>query len=471
VLLLGLAGWGAAQAPSRAFELPDLGTLLGTEDPLKLFPDSLPANGTFRLRYEDRDIYRYRKGAELQDYNLANLGALGLVHAGAGWVGARWGTDRMQLLQRDVHRGPDRFKGDREVRHVALALAAGGRSRGFHLLLGASDGLEIAAEAAVRRTGRLESVEARGWLWRSRLDLSQAFDETTFFFPFRYRDETGELSVTVRPARACRLVTRLRRQVVVGEKTDPDRYNLLYVGRWVGEGRIELGNGRGLDLLVHVDRSDFGLAMALDGIRYAQVDDLLVTRRLAELGWSVARPWRVAVGYDRWDLDSDAPSWFDVWPFTVWDVFTATRYRLESLSHSWDMAYARITWTPLSRGPLLLGLDGRLEWWGDNGELFWKKRVPTFPPFFFRFDHEANSLDWSFTHGAQIDSWIRWSAGTQWHVRLDGQLVVPWGQGGGAGGDDGAGDDGGNGVEPGPDETAASQRGGLRIRLSAGVDW
>jgi hypothetical protein len=207
--------------------------------------------------------------------------------------------------------------------------------------------------------------------------------------------------------------------------------------------------------------------MALNGIRYAQMNDLVTTRHLAELGWRPRAPFRVALGYDRWNLESNDPSWFDVWPFNVWDIFTATRYRLDSASHTWDVGYVRFTWTPASQRPLSFGLDGRLEWWGDDGRLLWKKRVPTLAPFFFRFDHKSDSLDWSFTHGTQVDSWIEWRTGSRAHLRLDGQLVFPWGKRNGAAkpATESAGE------APVDAEQAEDRRGGLRLRLSAGVDW
>jgi hypothetical protein len=151
----------------------------------------------------------------------------------------------------------------------------------------------------------------------------------------------------------------------------------------------------------------------------------------------------------------------------VWDVFTATRYRLESVRRDWDMTYVRTTWTPAPRGPVSFGLDARFEWWGADGTLFWKKRVPTLPPFFFRFDHEASPLDWDFTNGAQAEAWVRWNTSRRSYVRLDGQLVVPWDGSGSGGG--GGGTDGGSG--PDDPEPSASRWGGLQLRVSAGADW
>lgn len=459
---------GGAAAPASAFELPDLDSLLGTRNPLAVFPDSLPARGALRVDLEGRDIYRYRGGPTRHEYGMWSAVTLALARAGPGWIGARFGSDHLTVIQNEVHGEEDALDGGRDVSRWAAALAwrdEVGEARFLAGRSGGAGGPEIAGELRRDRIGPLLDVRARAWRQRSTLDLRQTFHGTSFFFPFEYHDDVGELELAVRPLRTLRVGLRGKRQQVVGEKPDPDRWNLIFVDRWRGELRVERLAAPRIDAVASLDRSDVGMAMALDGTRYAQVDDLVLTLRSVELGWRY-RSVRLAAGRDDWRMKSGPESWFDVWPFTVWDIFLAQRYRLESADHDWNVDYVRLTWTRPA-GPLLLGFDGRFEWWGDDGALFWKKRVPVLPPFFFEFDHKSTALDWRFTHGAQADVWVGWRpAGSGWFVRLDAQAAGPWGN-------DGRGGEGPDTPDPPGGDSGGDElhRGGLRFRLSTGADW
>ncbi|MBZ0269236.1 hypothetical protein K8I85_13865, partial [bacterium] len=104
-----------AAAPAGAFEVPDLGTFLGVADPFAVFPDSLPAIVSLRSRVEGRELYRYERGAEFQDYDLWNTQALALVRSGDAWIGVRHGTAGLAFDQREIYDERDVFRGRRRV--------------------------------------------------------------------------------------------------------------------------------------------------------------------------------------------------------------------------------------------------------------------------------------------------------------------------------------------------------------------
>lgn len=467
-------------APSRAFEPPGLEVILGTGDPLVPFPDSL-AIGFFESGVEAREIYRSRRGSQLHDYGSRSAWVLALQRIGATspmdvpssaeppssadlssaaehgsapapaspetdfgertdvesailWVGARYGWDRLFLRQRDVHGLDDALDGGREREHVAAAVAGAWNGWQVRGLAGALTGDRGDPEGAIELRGSLGPFDRAGgriWVWRSSLEIDQRVGETTFHFPFTYREEAGALDLTTRPLLGWRATVEGRHQRVVGDETDPELYNLLYVRRWRGRAQLFRDGATGPDLSVLADRATFDVAMALDGTRYFEAHDARIEHRNLELGWRVPGALRFAAGTDRWELASDDASYLDAWPFTVWDIFTSTRYRLESIDKLFRVDYLRASWGPRPTDSVELNLDARLEFWSDRGSLQWKERVPVLPPFFFRFDHHESSLDWSPTHAVQLDVQATWRVLRELELDLYGQSLVPFGRDGG----------------------------------------
>jgi hypothetical protein len=236
------------------------------------------------------------------------------------------GEDKPRFDRRDA------LDGSRRVRWLAIAFAGRHGAWEARGLLSPSESLDGAIE--VRGSGGpFRRILGRAWLRRSSFDLAQRIEETTFFFPFDYRDECAEAEAQIRPLADHGLTLRGGHKTLVGTKNHPDQHNLLYVDRWSGEVDVRRERGPRADVRARFERSDFNLAMTVDGIRYLEARDLLLTRRGAELGWRPFARLRLAGGRERWSLESRHPSYAEIWPFSVWDVFSSTRYRLVAIEN------------------------------------------------------------------------------------------------------------------------------------------
>jgi hypothetical protein len=465
-LVLALAGVMLRAGPGGAFELPGLGTLLGTENPLATFPESLPAGGFARLELDAHDFYRSRRGTERQIYQTWRARALGLARTGPGWIGVQTEAGDLDILQREVHGRDDALDGGRHDRWVAAAFAArhgGWEARG---LLAPSERPEGAIE--VRGSGGpFRRILGRAWLRRSSLDFAQRIEGTTFFFPFDYRDECAEAEAEVQPLADHGFTFRGSHKTLVGTKTYPDQHNLLYVDRWSGEGEIRRERGPRADVRALLERSEINLAMTVNGIRYLEARDLVLARRGAEIGWSPFARARLAGGVERWTLRSRHPSYAEIWPFSVWDVFSSTRYRLVAIDKTWQITYVRLTWQSPPDRLLELGVDGRFEWWRDDGALLWKERVPVVYPFFFTYEEHETSLDWPFKNGVDVSSSLAVRPAFGWRLRIAGRIQLPFG------------DDRRPASAAPPEETGAPAgpklearvRGGFSLRTALEVAW
>ena len=458
----------------RAFELPTVSTLLGPGDPWAVFPDSLPRLASFGAVGEFRELYHYEKGPRLQDFDLGT-GAVGvLVRPGSGrwgWWGWREGRDRADFVQREVFEEKDELIVRRDGRHHALAGAfVHGRTE-IRALLGWSSGTEGALDLRTA-AGPCEEIRARAWLWRGETDAWQEAQGTRFYFPFPYDDWSADASLRLRPMAGARARAHAEFQRVKGRKSWPDWYNVLDVSR--GRGELDLAPAAcdRIGLHVFAQRSVLGLESAVESTVYARAEDFRSDHAGVELhgapfraGSRLARA-RLGLGWEGRRLASDDASYLDVWPFSIWDVFTATRFRLESIREHWNAIYGRVAWEGGAASGFGGGFDARLEWWSDGGTLRWKKRVPVLAPLFFRFDHTVETLDLAATNGAQLDAFTRVPLGRGVSVRLEGRLVVPfeWAKGGGGGG-------GGGGATPAPDEPSESERGGWTVRAALRGDW
>jgi hypothetical protein len=450
--------------------LPRIDTILGTSDPLAVFPETLPERGAVRALGEYRELYHYERDPEFQNFSLWNVRWAALVRTGRIWAGWRHGRDRIDFAQREVHEEEDVLDGERDVGHHALLLAARDERGDLRLLIGMSRPYEAGLELR-GSGGLLESLRWRTWVRESRTDLRQTVRGTTFFFPFPYRDANAAIEARSRPIRGLRFRGGGEVQQVLGRKHRSDWYNVIDVMRLRAEVDVERTDDPRLDLRTFVGRTVLGAEMALGGTVYGRARDLRSYHGGTELGWR----WgtrrergevRLALGGEgRW-LHSNDPSFLDVWPFTVWDVFTATRYRLERLRQHWTAVYARGSWQGEFGRSIDLGLDARLEWWSSGGDLFWKKRVPVFPFFFFRFVHDRESLALDATNGLQADAFARFPIGPGTHLRLDARIVAPFGDR-----EDGEPETGDGDGEPPIEASEKSERGGITLRAILTSAW
>ncbi|MAF26820.1 MAG: hypothetical protein QF819_06785 [Gemmatimonadota bacterium] len=424
--LCALVG-SAVVDPAGAFELPGLGALLGTEDPLAAFPDSLPREGVVRAGYAHHLLYRSTEGDTRHHY--ATTGVWGMVLARGGprlWFGARASGDRVTILQREVHGPDDALDGRRPVEHISMAWAARRGRWEARGLLGGAGGTECALE--VRGAwGALERVEARAWLARTETRLSQRVSGSLFRFPVRLRDEVGEAHLGLRPILGVlRVEASARRRRVAGERTDPETWNLPFIAVDRLSARLSAVRGPQVDLRASREVASVDLAMASGGTRYLDAGGVETDRRTVEAGWRPGSRLRVSGGVDRWRVRGGR-GFAEIWPFSVWEIFRSTRYRLVSVDAHWEAIYARVEWSTHAWRSLRLRIDGRFEKWKDHGRVAWEERVPVVYPFYFTYEAHEAEFDTHAPWGAQLDLELTWSPRPGWTGALHARSVAPLG--------------------------------------------
>ena len=418
----------AGSTSATAFELPGLGEILGTKDPLAVFPDTLPERVSVGFGTDVHDIYRSRAGSSTHAYGTQSNWTAFLARAGPVWAGVHWGSDQLDVANRDVFGQRDALNGGRQDEHVGVAVAARWRAWEVRTLLGASS----QPDAALQLAGGVwlfERVAARAWIWSSRFDFTQGLDGSTYEFPFRYRDENAELRLTTQPLLGHRLTLEGRHQTIRGDKQHADDYNVLYIPRSTASARIERTGRLRVDAELEWDASELGIAMARGGARFVEVRELQLGRRSLEVGWRILAPLRVSVGRERWRLHSDYPSYFEPWPFSSLASLSAVRYRLEAIDMNWQIDYASVGWKAVRRQRFGAVVEGRFERWQDHGTLQWKERVPVMWPLFFRYDHHDETLQWPFTHAVQLRTELQGTIRHGWSWHFAARAIVPWRQG------------------------------------------
>ncbi|MBD3336510.1 MAG: hypothetical protein GF355_13440 [Candidatus Eisenbacteria bacterium] len=463
VLVLGVAGCVAdlGGGTAHGLDLLDAGDVFGTGNPLADLPPTLPEHAAGRGTFNLYDLYRSRAGDRRHDYWLYHGSTAGMVRLGSVWIGARYENRRLDLRQRNVFSTDDGHDGGRKSGRFGLAVAgvyAGWEARA---LIGRRDGRTEGAVQLAGSFGPLARFAGRGWVTNSELDFAQRFDETTFYFPFRYRDECAEIEIETKSWKHLTLGFTGGRKTLVGRKTLRDQYNLLYLDRWRAGGFLRSNRSPQPRLGYMLHRGKLNLAMAMSGTRYAEIRDLHLTRHCGTLEWRWSSTLDSRVGVESWRITADGRGYVDVWPFWVWDVFTATRYVLEAAEKSWTLGYVGIGWEPGLGGGHALRLEGQFEWWRDEGSLQWKRRVPTIPPFFFKYQHHEDDLAWPYTHVVQIELDSTWRISSTLRLSLAGRQIIPLSPGGEGGGEPSAP---GAGVE-------RSHRGGLSLTGALDLAW
>jgi hypothetical protein len=212
------------------------------------------------------------------------------------------------------------------------------------------------------------------------------------------------------------------------------------------------------------------LTLALDGTRYGALEDLHLERHGGEVGWQAVDAVRVAAGVERWRVESRGPGFVDLWPFTAWDIFSATRYRLVALEKTLNIDFVRVVLSPPPLGPLDLRLDGRFEWWQDSWRVEWKERVPVLYPFFFTYEPHARSLDWRFTNAIEVDAELGVRVRPGLRGAVEAQVQLPFGDDRDGGGDPSSGDPSPPPPVDGP-QSEIHVWGGITIGASLTAAW
>ena len=183
----------------------------------------------------------------------------------------------------------------------------------------------------------------------------------------------------------------------------------------------------GVRVALRLDNGNMDVGMHFNDVRYLRLKDLNAGHTTVRMDVVPARGLTVFGGWERLELQHDGNSFFDVWPFTVWDVFQARRYRLGDLDLGLDTWFLGLG-GGFYRERLDLEISGQFEWWQSGGVMEWLERKPILFPFFFGYDQNEENIDIPFRYAVQLSPAIVIRPASSFAVRIAGQATVPFGK-------------------------------------------
>jgi len=189
------------------------------------------------------------------------------------------------------------------------------------------------------------------------------------------------------------------------------------------------GSFPGLRMTAFHTLGDVNLDMFFNGTRYLRLDDLHTEDTMVRLD---VVPWRWLALFGGWQqtrIQHAGDSFFDIWPFVIWDVFLAKRYRLGELDAKLD-AYFIGMGTLIETDAFEIDVSGRFEFWDDAGALDLLERVDVVYPFFFEYEKTEKAVDINQRYAVQLDPSVFFKPSPSWGLRLSGRITVPFGRDG-----------------------------------------
>ena len=484
-LFLAIGLWCS---PLLAFEIPLAELLYGPSNPsliedLEIYPAS-----HLSLEFGYWDIYHERDGDKLHDYNQASVSLRGLRQNERMFVGVRVERAEFSAEQQNVYTDADRMSGRVAIGEGAILLgtarrngefAAGVREFQATASVGYRDGFAGDIETLVG-WGRAATIHLRAETFETNLDVEEeivGFD-FPFHFPYRTYRAYGRVESVPKDPYRLRVWGTLGKSSGEGEP-ESDFENRPAVDEYSFGGRLDYGlevhdrfqntprklpsdsGFPGVRLTALQDHAAVNLDMYFDGTRYLRLDDLQLAETNVRLDVVPFRWGALFGGWQRFRVEHDGDSFVDVWPFTIWDVFAAKRYRLGPSDVELQAWYAGAG-VLVERRRYEIDITGRFEWWEDTGVLNLLERVDDLFPFFFHYERTQNDVDLSARYAVQVDPTFVFRAATSIDLRLSGRIAFPFGPGG----DEGEGDGGGGGGPPQPaPPSQRSVHGGVWGRL------
>jgi hypothetical protein len=451
VLALTLAA--ALPRPGRALELPLRELFLGTAAPSLIEETLVRPSRYMLLRARYWDFYHERRGNTLQDYQQSAFLGRAIVRSGPFIAGVETGRSLLELKQENVYTDADRMRGERDLRGGELWVGFWGDdySRGgfFENLrvvgtAGYANGFAGAIEAELRwnRRGALR-LGARTVETNLQLQEEIAGSVFPFHFPFRNDRVYGRLEVTPSPSLRARVSGAMETSHSDGEDVkgfENKLWNRRYTLAGLFDYRLQRpdpyrrlprlsdtpGRLPGTRLrLAHTD-GDSDLGMHYKGTRYLQLTEVKIDNTLIRLDLMPAGFLSLFGGWERIRLAHRGDSFVDVWPFVIWDVFTAQRYRLGATDIHMDTWFAGLG-AVVERGRIEMEFGARFEWWHDEGVLDWFKRFSVLYPFFFEYKKHEETIDIRPMYAMQLDPQL-WLRASSWLTfRFSGRATVPFG--------------------------------------------
>jgi hypothetical protein len=461
--------------------------------PWRSVVDDTTAYGSSYVRAEWHywDLYHERRDESLHDYqqNAALLSAV--FRRGVWLLGAEAAREHLSLRQENVYTDNDHLDGSREraaaVGMVGLFLERGGYPLGVERLdlVGAagSNGEFIGFVEAGVMFGDWLALLFKGETFETRLETEESVSGYSFPFHFPYRTGRSWLRADILPQGW--LHTRAwgcyQRSSGDGHAVKGLENRVYYEAAAAGlsfDHGLQLHHRLQITPRLRKEGSSFpafrvtgayrtgrgDLGMRFNGTRYLLLDGLETRNAVVRVD-VVPHGWLAPfIGWERLGVTHDGQSFFDIWPFVIWDVFMSKRYRIGEIDGHLDSWFAglggMVEWSRST-----FEWSGRFEWWQNEADLVWFERIDVLFPFFFDYERHDESLDLKPKYAVQLDAVLDLDLARWARFRLTGNATVPFGDSS-ADGPGPAPPDGGAQPPP-PQEDKDTTHGGL----AGTVEW
>lgn len=451
--MLALLGASLVDGVScRAIEIPFREILIGTSSSSLLgASDSLQS---LLVRWETRfwDLYRMEQGRRFQDYHQFDSRVSALARNGWLLYGFEAGRNALSLEQANVFTDTDRMSGGRTLDNGGLLLGVDGamrripgKPRGRALgAVGWGAGVEASLEAMLTWEERA-FVSARAMTAATEIEINEEIDGHyfPFRFPFRADGFQGETAVA---ARGFQLAAFGGLDVCHGEGSGSDPFRSALYFRWISFGasvrhrirllpgnafilrRLDSGSsfpGYSLNFAINSGNGDVG--MERNGVRYLRLKDASFGDTSVRFDFIPIAGAYCSVGWQRLRIEHDGASFFDVWPFSVWDVFSAKRYRLGHVAGRVDL------WQfgggcMIRRKHFDAELRARFEHIDDSFSLRWYERKNILYPFVLSYVAHDETPSIQYRYAMQVEPVLSIRATEHFMVTVSGSGMLPFGR-------------------------------------------
>ncbi len=439
---------------SYAIEIPFSQLFLGARHPSLIEDGEIYPPSYVSLESEYWDIYHEQRSDKLHDYdqNIQRLRAV--VQSGIYLAGFEIGRSSLRIKQDNVYTDADRMRGQAEITGGRVLLGTSRIERDLFIgiseiqfigRLGYQKGFAGDIETLFGWGNRVE-LHLRAETFRGDVDISEDINgiRIPVFFPLRTDRVYGRLEGIASNSFRIRVVgsfenTQGEGEVRQGFENKP-RFQQYRVGGWLdyhlerfdrfqNVPRLSRSGGwmPGIRLSALYRAGNGDLDMYFKNIRYLRLDGLRTLDSTIRLDIVPFRPLSLFGGWQRMRVQHDGNSFFDVWPFVVWDVFTAKRYRLGEMDAKLDAWFVGLG--VLAEWDLIeIDITGRFEWWNDYGAVDLLERVDVLFPFFFTYEKTENDLDVPLRYAIQINPSALLRVTPRLGLRFSGRIAVPFGK-------------------------------------------
>lgn len=436
----------------RAIEFPFREILLGTNAPSHL--EEFDSFQRLFVRWETRfwDLYRMEQGNRSQDYHQFDSRVSALARSGWLLCGYEVRQNALSLEETNVFTDADRMSGGRTLASGELLLGIDrtmGRIPGTPRCralgaIGWGAGVEASLEAMLAWEERA-FVSARALTDATEIEIDEEINghRFPFRFPFRTDGLEGESAIA---ARGFQLAAFGGLDVSYGDGTGSAGFgNALYF-RWISFGasarygirvlpgkasflrRLDPGSSfPGYSLTFGINSGNGDVGMERSGVRYLHLQDTNIGDTSVRLDFIPIASAYCSFGWQRLRIRHDGSSFLDIWPFSIWDVFSSKRYRLGHVDgriDMWHFGGGCVT----RREHFEAELRARFEYIDDSFSLRWYEREDILYPFVFTYVAYDESPSIQYRYALQAEPVLSVRASERFTITLSGSGILPFGR-------------------------------------------